>query len=130
VTTGRVEWFLAKQAKVLAPQAKQTRTFLNMLFAYALRHDAIARNPVEGTSQLRRTKATPQAQTIDRITAIPKPLPRGEALTATGLSWGRTKSRGVLRHWTAGARRTSVGVTRGDLPVAPPDGSCLNRRAE
>lgn len=49
VTTGRVEWFLARQAKVSPSQAKQTRTMLNMLFSYALRHDAIARNPVEGT---------------------------------------------------------------------------------
>ncbi len=70
VTTGRVEWFLAKQAKVSPSQAKQTRTLLNMLFGYALRHDAIARNPVEGTSQLRRAKATPQALTIEQIAAI------------------------------------------------------------
>jgi site-specific recombinase XerD len=41
-----------------------------MVFGYALRHDAIARNPVEGTSQLRRAKATPQALTIDQIAAI------------------------------------------------------------
>lgn len=70
VTTGRVEWFLAKQAKVSPSQAKQSRTMLNMLFGYALRHDALARNPVEGTSQLRRAKATPQALTIDQIAAI------------------------------------------------------------
>jgi integrase len=70
VTTGRVEWFLAKQAQVSPSQAKQTRTLLNMLFGYALRHDALARNPVEGTSQLRRAKATPQALTIEQITAI------------------------------------------------------------
>jgi integrase len=70
VTTGRVEWFLAKQAKVSSSQAKQVRTMLNMLFGYALRHDAIARNPVEGTSQLRRSKTTPQALTIDQIAAI------------------------------------------------------------
>jgi integrase len=72
VTTGRVEWFLAKQAQVSASQAKQTRTLLNMLFGYALRHDALARNPVEGTSQLRRAKATPQALTLEQITAIRK----------------------------------------------------------
>lgn len=60
VTTGRVEWFLAKQAKVSPSQAKQTRTMLNMLFGYALRHDAVPRNPVEGTSQLRRAKTTPR----------------------------------------------------------------------
>jgi integrase len=70
VTTGRVEWFLAKQAKVSPSQARQTRTLLNMLFGYALRHDAIARNPVDGTSPLRRAKATPQALSIDQIAAI------------------------------------------------------------
>lgn len=70
VTTGRVEWFLAKQANVSPSQAKQTRTMLNMLFAYALRHDAVARNPVEGTSQLKRTKPAPQALTIGQIAAI------------------------------------------------------------
>lgn len=70
VTTGRVEWFLARQAKVSPSQAKQARTLLNMLFGYALRHDALARNPVDGTSQLRRAKATPQALTIDQIAAI------------------------------------------------------------
>jgi integrase len=70
VTTGRVEWFLARQAKVSTSQAKQTRTLLNMLFAFALRHDAVARNPVEGTSQLRRSKPTPQALTLDQIAAI------------------------------------------------------------
>jgi integrase len=43
---------------------------LNMLFDYALRHDAIAPNPVEGTSQLRRAKAIPQALTLDQIAAI------------------------------------------------------------
>lgn len=70
VTTGRVEWFLARQAKASPSQAKQTRTLLNMLFGYALRHDAVVRNPVEGTSQLRRTKAAPKALTIEQISAI------------------------------------------------------------
>ncbi|MDQ4115094.1 MAG: hypothetical protein M3306_28985 [Actinomycetota bacterium] len=55
VTTGRVEWFLASQAKVSPSQAKQSRTMLNMLFGYGLRHDAIARNPVRG----RRSSAGP-----------------------------------------------------------------------
>ena len=60
VTTGRVEWFLAKQAKMSQSQAKQTRTLLNMLFAYALRHDASlatrSRAPrnCDGPSQRRR----------------------------------------------------------------------------
>lgn len=70
VTTGRVEWFLAKQAKVSSSQARTTRTVLNLLFAFALRHDAIARNPVEGTSPLRRAKASPRALTMEQIAAI------------------------------------------------------------
>lgn len=53
VTTGRVEWFLNNQARVSFAQAKLTRTILNLLFAFALRHDAISRNPVQGTSPLR-----------------------------------------------------------------------------
>jgi hypothetical protein len=48
---------------------QQTQTLLNMLFGYALRHDAIARNPVEGTSRLRRPYDA-QALTIDQSTAI------------------------------------------------------------
>lgn len=70
ITTGRVEWFLAGQAKVSPSHAKQTRTLLNLLFGYALRHDAITRNPVEGTSQIRGAKQTPQALTSVQITAI------------------------------------------------------------
>ena len=56
VTTGRVEWFLAKQARMSQSQAKQARTLLNMLFAYALRHDAITRNPVEGRAVSRTSR--------------------------------------------------------------------------
>ncbi|MEI2811891.1 MAG: tyrosine-type recombinase/integrase [Nocardioides sp.] len=70
ITTGRVEWFLKAQGAFSDSRAKQSRTLLNLMFAFALRHDAIARNPVEGTSQLRRAKTTPQALTIDQITAI------------------------------------------------------------
>ncbi len=71
ITTGRVEWFLKSDGR-LDLQARGPGPCVNLLFGFALRHDAIARNPVEGTSQLRRTKATPQALTIDQITAIRK----------------------------------------------------------
>lgn len=70
VTTGRVEWFLTRQAKVSASRAKHARMLLNLLFAFALRHDAVSRNPVEGTSPLRQSKAKPTALTIDQIAAI------------------------------------------------------------
>lgn len=70
ITTGRVEWFLKSQAAISPSRARHSRTQLNLLFGFALRHDAIARNPVEGTSPLRASKRTPQALTLDQIAAI------------------------------------------------------------
>lgn len=70
ITTGRVEWFLKAQASFSDSRARQSRTVLNLLFGYALRHDAIARNPVEGTSPLARRKTTPRALTLEQVAAI------------------------------------------------------------
>lgn len=70
VTTGRVEWFLKAQAAVSPSRARHSRTMLNLLFGFALRHDAIARNPVEGTSTLRTTREQPQALTMEQIASI------------------------------------------------------------
>jgi integrase len=70
ITTGRVETFLKAQAAVSYSRAKHSRTLLNQLFSYALRHDALARNPVEGTSPLRRPKGAPQSLTLEQIAAI------------------------------------------------------------
>lgn len=70
VTTGRVEWFLRAQGAVSSSRARQSRTMLNLLFGFALRHDAVARNPVAGTSPLRHPARTPKALTLEQITAI------------------------------------------------------------
>jgi integrase len=70
VTTGRVEWFLKSQAAVSHSRAQQSRTMLNLLFGFAIRHDGISRNPVDGTSPLRTTKQEPQALTLEQIAAI------------------------------------------------------------
>ncbi|TYL51668.1 site-specific integrase [Nocardioides sp. BGMRC 2183] len=70
ITTGRVEVFLKREAEVSYSRAKHSRTLLNQLFGFALRHDAIGRNPVEGTSQLRKPKGSPQALTLEQIAAI------------------------------------------------------------
>jgi len=70
ITTGRVEGFLRVQASYSQARAKQTRTLLNLLFAFALRRDAITRNPVEGTSALRAPKTQPRALTLEQIAAI------------------------------------------------------------
>ena len=70
ITTGRVEWFLKAEAKASTSRAKKSRTVLNLIFAFALRHDAISRNPVQGTSPLSRKHGAPQALTLAQIAAI------------------------------------------------------------
>jgi len=70
VTTGRVEWFLKSQSAVSYSRGRQSRTLLNLLFGFALRHDAISRNPVDGTSPLPKPKVTPQALSLEQIAAI------------------------------------------------------------
>lgn len=70
ISTGRVEWFLKAQATISSSRARQSRTLLNLLFSFALRHDAIARNPVAGTTPLRRPKGQPKALTLEQIAAI------------------------------------------------------------
>jgi integrase len=70
ITTGRVETFLKQQAAVSYSRAKHTRTLLNQLFGYALRNDALPRNPVEGTSRLTKPKGAPQAMTLEQIQRI------------------------------------------------------------
>lgn len=70
ITTGRVEWFLKSQAAISFSRARQSRTLLNLLFGFALRHDAVSRNPVAGTSPLRHPKSQPKALTLEQIGAI------------------------------------------------------------
>lgn len=70
ITTGRVEWFLKQQAARSYSRAKHTRTLLNQLFAFALRQDAITRNPVEGTSPLNRPKHQIHALTLEQVQAL------------------------------------------------------------
>ncbi|WP_300599412.1 tyrosine-type recombinase/integrase [uncultured Nocardioides sp.] len=70
ITTGRVDSFLKSQAAVSHSRARQSRTMLNLLFGFALRHDAMPRNPVEGTCALRKQKSQPQALTLAQIAAI------------------------------------------------------------
>lgn len=70
ITTGRVEWFLKSQAAISSSRGRQSRTMLNLLFGFALRHDAVSRNPVAGTSPLRHPKSQPKALTLEQIAAI------------------------------------------------------------
>jgi hypothetical protein len=62
ITTGRVGRLLKSELEVSHSRAKHSRTMLNLLFGFALRYDAIPRNPVEGISQLKKPKGTPHTR--------------------------------------------------------------------
>lgn len=93
ITTGRVETFLKEQAAISHSRAKHTRTLLNQVFGYALRNDALGRNPVEGTSPLKKPKGAPQALTLEQIAAIR----RAAALWRTGPNVRGPKPDGQVR---------------------------------
>lgn len=70
ITTGRVERFLKGEAAVSYSRAKHSRNILNQLFSFALRHDALPRNPLEGTSPLAKPKTQVRALTLEQVQAI------------------------------------------------------------
>ncbi len=70
ITTGRVEHFLKSERRISYSRAKHSRTVLNQLFTFALRHDSMPRNPVEGTSPLAKPKNQVQAMTLAQVQAI------------------------------------------------------------
>lgn len=93
ITTGRVEAFLKAERVMSYSRAKHSRTMLNLLFGFALRHDAIARNPVEGPSPLRKPKGSPEALTLDQIQQIRA----AAAIWRTGPSVKGPKPDGIVR---------------------------------
>ena len=70
ITTGRVEVFLKSEAAVSYSRAKHSRNIVNQLFGYALRHDALSRNALEGTSPLAKPKTQVRAMSLDQVQAI------------------------------------------------------------
>lgn len=101
LTTGRCEVFLNEEKSVSYSRAKHSRTLMNQLFGFAMRHDVLTRNPVEGTSPLIKPKGSPQAMTLEQIAAIryaaatwrmapgtPGPKPDGQVRDATEVMLG------------------------------------------
>lgn len=70
VTTGRVDQFLKRQALVSYAHARHSRVVLNLMFNYALRHDALHRNPVAGTARLNQPVTKPVALNLDELQQV------------------------------------------------------------
>ena len=112
ITTGRVEWFLRREAAVSYSRAKHSRTLLKLLFGFALRHDAIPRDPVEGTSPLKKPNPEPRALTLEQIAAI----------RAAAAVWRTGPGEGTE------AEPAGVGRHRGPPRISAPDGEALALR--
>lgn len=70
ISISKVDRFLKAQAKVSYSRAKHAKVVLNLALGLALRYEAISRNPVLGTSRLRRPPSQVMALTVDQIEAI------------------------------------------------------------
>lgn len=74
LTTGRVDRFLKEQAAHSYAKARHTRVVLNLMFNFALRQDAVGRNPVTGTARLSRQKPAPKALSVDQVALVRRAL--------------------------------------------------------
>lgn len=70
MTTGRVDQFLRQQAVVSYARARHSKVVLNLMFNFALRRDAVVRNPVTGTAKLTRPRQAPRALTSEEIAQV------------------------------------------------------------
>ena len=64
ISISKVDRFLKLQAKVSDSRAKHAKVVLNLALGLALRYEAIPRNPVLGTSRLRRPPSQAMALTV------------------------------------------------------------------
>lgn len=53
LTVGRLDRFLKAEADTAVSRARRARVVMSQILALAVRHDAIQRNPVDGTATLR-----------------------------------------------------------------------------
>ena len=85
ISTGRVEHFLKSERRISYSRAKHSRTVLNRLFTFALRHDSMPRNPVEGTSPLAKPKNQVRGKTTNTLLGA-------HGLRDSDLDWGVSAS--------------------------------------
>jgi integrase len=121
ITTARVEAFLQAEYSQGWQRAKTDRTMLNQVFKFAMRHDALQRNPVDATSPLKSPKGSPQALTWEQVEAI-----RGAASRhRTGEGLSGPKPDGVVRDFievllgTALRPGEALALRRGDVTDRP-----------
>lgn len=69
-TTSRLDLFLIRLRSVSASRQRKTKVVLGAMLSLAVRHDALATNPVQQTSRLRREKAEPRSLSASDLEAV------------------------------------------------------------
>jgi integrase len=82
ITVGKVDRLLKRLAAQSYSKAKGARVVLNLAFGLAVRYEAIGRNPVTGTSRLRKPPSRTVALTSEQV----------EVIRAAARSWRRGAS--------------------------------------
>lgn len=70
LTVGRLDRFLKSLAQRSPARARQTRTVLSQIFGLLVRHDAVATNPVAGTSPVPLTRSKVRALSIEELALV------------------------------------------------------------
>lgn len=70
LTVGRLDRFLKSEGRTAVSRARRSRVVLSQVLALAVRHEAIPRNPLDGTAKTRRSKRVVHALSLDDLTAI------------------------------------------------------------
>lgn len=80
VSVSRVDAFVQELVADLSPAtAKQARSVLSGVLGFAVRHDALVRNPVSSAAPIRQEKSAPRALTLDEVARIRQAVSRWQS---------------------------------------------------
>lgn len=74
VTTSRLDLFLVRLRSISASRQRKAKVVLGAMLGLAVRHDALAVNPVQQTSRIHRERSEPQSLTLADLVTIREAL--------------------------------------------------------
>ncbi len=74
VTTSRLDMFLVRLRATSASRQRKTKVVMGAMLGLAVRHDALAVNPVQQTSRIHREKSETRSLTLEDLDTVRKAL--------------------------------------------------------
>ena len=74
VTTSRLDQFLVRLRATSISRQRKAKVVLGAMLGLAVRHDALAVNPVQQTSRIHRERSEPRSLTLEDLSAVRKAL--------------------------------------------------------